>query len=195
MDMKVNGLDMGIMSEILARSKSGREKVLHEMEKIMKLPRKEISPLAPKIITLKVPVEKIREIIGPGGKIIKKIIFDTSADMQVEDDGTVTISADNMQAAEAARKMVEEIIADVEVGKIYKGKVMRIMNFGAFVEVLPGKEGLVHISHLAEKRVNKVEDVVSEGDELLVKCIEIDSQGRINLSHKEAIKSKSEKPK
>ncbi len=189
MDMKVKGLDLEIMKEVLERSKTGREHVLDEMEKIIKVSRDEISILAPRIITLKIAIDKIRDVIGPGGKIIKKIVADTSASMDVSDDGTVTISSDDSSAVAAAKKMVEELTTDVEVGKIYNGKVMRIMNFGAFVEVLPGKEGLVHISQFSEKRLNKVEDAVKEGDELLVKCVEIDKMGRVNLSHKDAVKN------
>ena len=150
-------------------------------------PREEISPYAPKIIQTCIHPDKIRDVIGPGGKIINKIIAETGVKIDIEDDGHVYISSPNQEAAQKALKIIEGITKDVEAGDIYTGKVVRIMNFGAFVEVLPGKEGLVHISKLAHHRVEKVEDVVQVGDEITVKVTEIDSQVRINLSHKYTI--------
>ena len=150
-------------------------------------PRKELKKYAPKITTLKVNPDKIKDIIGPGGKVIKKIVEETGAKIDIEDDGTVYIAAVNSESADKAIATIKGITAEPEVGKIYTGKVTRIMNFGAFVEFMPGREGLVHISQLAKERVEKVEDVVSVGDEIVVKLVEIDSKGRMNLSRKAAL--------
>ena len=147
-------------------------------------PRAELSAFAPKMIILKIPVDKIGALIGPGGKNIRRIIEETGAQVDVEDDGSVFVSGVDGKSVDRAKAMVEGVAAEIEVGKTYTGKVTRIMNFGAFVEVLPGKEGLVHISQLDTKRVERVEDVVKEGDQVTVKCVEIDSMGRVNLSRK-----------
>ena len=147
-------------------------------------PRKELSKYAPKITTIHVDPEKISKIIGPGGKTIKKIVEETGAKIDIEEDGRVYIAAVNSEEAAKAIDMINGITAEAEVGKVYTGKVTRLMAFGAFVEILPGKEGLVHISQLSTERVNKVEDVVSVGDEIVVKVTEIDQKGRINLSRK-----------
>ena len=144
-------------------------------------PRAELSPYAPRIITMKIDADKIRTVIGPGGKTINKIISETGVKMDIEDDGSIFIAAPDMESANAAKAQVELLTADVEVNKTYHGVVKRLMNFGAFIEVLPGKEGLLHISKLAKHRVEKVEDVLNEGDELDVVVYEIDNQGRINL--------------
>ncbi|MFH1096833.1 MAG: polyribonucleotide nucleotidyltransferase [Candidatus Desantisbacteria bacterium] len=189
-DIKVLGLSDEIVSKALFQAKQAREAILDIMEKTINKPSEEVSPYAPKIHILTIPVSKIRDLIGPGGKIIKGIIEETKAKINVSDDGTVVVSGPNHEAVNHALEIIASITAEVEVGKIYMGKVMRIMNFGAFVEVMPGKEGLVHISQLSTERVNRVEDVVSEGDELLVKLMEIDSQGRLNLSHKAALQEK-----
>ena len=151
-------------------------------------PRKQLKKYAPKITTIKVNPEKIKDIIGPGGKVIKKIVEDTGAQIDINDDGTVYIAAADSASADAAIKTIQDITAEPEVGKVYTGKVTRIMNFGAFVEFMPGREGLVHISQLAKERVEKVEDVVSVGDEIVVKLVEIDSKGRLNLSRKACLK-------
>ncbi|HHY08948.1 MAG TPA: S1 RNA-binding domain-containing protein, partial [Firmicutes bacterium] len=143
-------------------------------------------------ITLEIPVDKIRDVIGPGGKTIRKIIDETGVAIDIEDDGRVYIASTDGEGGKKALEMVERYVKDVEVGTTYMGKVKRIMNFGAFVEILPGKEGLVHISQLDRKRVNKVEDVVKVGDDVPVKVIEIDRQGRINLSRKEALPPEKE---
>ena len=147
-------------------------------------PRKELSQYAPKITTISVDPEKISKVIGPGGKMIKKIVEETGAKIDIDDSGKVFIAAVNSESAAKAIDMIHGIVADAEVGKVYTGKVTRLMNFGAFVEILPGKEGLVHISQLSTERVGKVEDVVSVGDEIVVKVTEIDQKGRINLSRK-----------
>ena len=187
MDIKVDGLNKEILEQALTQALKGRLFILDKMVAVISEPRKELSAYAPRIITLKVHQDKIRDIIGPGGKMIKKIIEISGAKIDIEDDGTVYIVSADQEKSAVAIKMIEDLTQDVEVGKIYMGTVKRLMNFGAFVEVLPGKEGLVHISHLAKGRVEKVEDVVSEGDKLEVKVIEIDKQGRINLSHKETL--------
>jgi polyribonucleotide nucleotidyltransferase len=152
--------------------------------------RKDISSLAPKISIIQIPTDKIKYVIGPGGKVIKKIIEDTKAEINIEDDGKVFVSGPNQESVNAALEMIGYLTADAEIGRNYNGKVTRLMNFGAFVEILPGKEGLVHISQLAEGRTEKVEDVVKEGDEIEVKVVEIDSMGRINLSRKAVLREK-----
>ncbi len=188
MDIKIDGINRDIFAAALEQAKQGRAFILGKMLEAIDAPRKEMSPYAPRIITLQINPDKIRDVIGPGGKIIKKIVEDTGVKMDVEDDGKIYIAAVDPQAAEKAVKIVESLVAEVEVGKTYVGKVTRLMNFGAFVEILPGKEGLVHISQLALERVNKVEDVVNVGDEVMVKVTEIDRQGRVNLSRKDVLK-------
>jgi len=151
-----------------------------------------VSGHAPRIITIKVKPEKIREIIGPGGKVIRGIIEATGVKMDVEDDGTVTIASSDEEASKKAIEMVQKIAAEAEVGKIYKGTVRKIVDFGAFVEIFPGTDGLVHISQLAPERVRRVQDVLKEGDEVMVKVLEIDRQGKIRLSRKEALQETSQ---
>lgn len=188
MDIKVDGLTKDILQAALAQAKKGRAFILGKMLECIAEPRKQLKKYAPKITTIKVNPEKIKDIIGPGGKIIKKIVEDTGAQIDINDDGTVYIAAADSESADVAIKTIQDITAEPEVGKIYTGKVTRIMNFGAFVEFMPGREGLVHISQLAKERVEKVEDVVSVGDEIVVKLVEIDSKGRLNLSRKACLK-------
>ena len=188
MDIKVDGLTKDILQAALAQAKKGRAFILGKMLECIAEPRKQLKKYAPKITTIKVNPEKIKDIIGPGGKIIKKIVEDTGAQIDINDDGTVYIAAADSASADAAIKTIQDITAEPEVGKVYTGKVTRIMNFGAFVEFMPGREGLVHISQLAKERVEKVEDVVSVGDEIVVKLVEIDSKGRLNLSRKACLK-------
>ncbi|WP_276691579.1 MULTISPECIES: polyribonucleotide nucleotidyltransferase [Acidaminococcus] len=188
MDIKVDGLTRDILQAALAQAKKGRAFILGKMLECISEPRKQLKKYAPKITTIKVNPEKIKDIIGPGGKVIKKIVEDTGAQIDINDDGTVYIAAADSASADAAIKTIQDITAEPEVGKIYTGKVTRIMNFGAFVEFMPGREGLVHISQLAKERVEKVEDVVSVGDEIVVKLVEIDSKGRLNLSRKACLK-------
>ncbi|HHZ17012.1 MAG TPA: polyribonucleotide nucleotidyltransferase [Clostridia bacterium] len=188
MDIKIPGIDRNILRDALEQARKGRLFILGKMLEVISEPRKELSPYAPRIITTTIDPEKIRDVIGPGGKMIKKIIDLTGVKIDIEDDGRVYIAAVDVEAGQQALQMIETLTKDVEVGGIYLGKVNRLMNFGAFVEILPGKEGLVHISQLAEGRVAKVEDAVSVGDEILVKVTEIDRQGRINLSRKEALR-------
>ncbi len=193
MDIKIKGVDREILSQALEQAKAGRTFILNKMLEALPEPRKEISPYAPRIISFTIHPDKIRDVIGQGGKIIKKIVEETGAKIDIEDDGRVFISAIDSEAGERAAKIIHSLTQDIQVGKIYQGKVVRIMDFGAFVEVipgvlgLPGKDGLVHISQLDIGRVAKVEDVVKVGDEILVKATGIDKQGRLNLSRKEAL--------
>lgn len=184
MDIKIDGINKEIFKQALAQAKRGREHIMGIMLDCIAEPRKELSKYAPKITTIHVDPEKISKIIGPGGKTIKKIVEETGAKIDIEEDGRVYIAAVNSEEAVKAIDMINGITAEAEVGKVYTGKVTRLMAFGAFVEILPGKEGLVHISQLSTERVNKVEDVVSVGDEIVVKVTEIDQKGRINLSRK-----------
>ncbi|MDR3551659.1 MAG: polyribonucleotide nucleotidyltransferase [Clostridia bacterium] len=188
MDLKIDGLTPAIIREALDKTRAARIYILDEvMLKTIDKPREELSPYAPKMITTRIEVDKIREVIGTGGKVIQKICADCDCKIDIEEDGRIFIAAVNSENGDRALKMIEAIAKDPEVGAIFKGKVTRLMTFGAFVEIAPGKEGLVHISRLDLKRVEKVEDVVKVGDEVMVKLIEIDSQGRLNLSRKDAI--------
>ena len=182
MDIKVHGLSREILETALRQAKVGRMHIMGIMLEELPEPRKELSKYAPRIISMQVPVDKIRVIIGSGGKTINKIISDTGAKIDIDDDGNVFIASPNLESLEAAKSMIEGLIEEVEVGKVYTGKVVRLMNFGAFVEVLPGKDGLLHISKICKARVEKVEDMLNIGDTVTVKCVEIDSQGRVNLS-------------
>ena len=190
LDIKTSGISLELLGRALDQAREGRLHILKKMIEAISQPRPEISKHAPKIIHMSVDPEKIRDIIGPGGRVIRGIVADTGAEINVEDDGRVLIAAVNAEAGEKAYNMVRDIIAEVEVGKIYSGKVKRVLKFGAFVEVLPGKEGLVHISELSDERVRRVEDVLKEGDIVTVKCIEIDRQKRVNLSKRAADKEK-----
>lgn len=188
MDIKIHGLTKEIIKEALEKTRDARYYILDEvMLPVISEPRDHLSPYAPKITTLKIDVEKIRDLIGPGGKMIQKIIAETGATIDVEEDGTVYVASPDQASGEKAVKMVTDVTREPEVGDIYTGRVTKLMPFGCFVEFLPGKEGLVHISKLDRKRVEKVEDVVAEGDEIVVKVIEFDKQGRINLSRKDAL--------
>ncbi|MGI6128892.1 MAG: polyribonucleotide nucleotidyltransferase [bacterium] len=191
MDIKVAGITMDILRQAMAQAKQGRLFILKKMLAVIPSPRDDISPYAPRMLTMEIDPDKIRDVIGPGGKTIRKIIEETGVQIDIEDDGRVFITAQDEEAAQDAAKKIEILTKDVEVGGIYLGKVTRILNFGAFVEILPGKEGLVHISQLALDRVTKVEDVVNIGDEVMVKVTEIDRQGRINLSRKELLKAQN----
>ena len=192
MDIKISGVTQGIMAEALEQALKGRLFILDKMRECIAKPRPELSRYAPRIITMEIPVDKIRDVIGPGGKIIRDIIAKTGVEIDIEDDGRVYIASTDEEGGAKAQKLIERYVKDVEVGETYLGVVKRIMNFGAFVEILPGKEGLVHISQLENRRVRKVEDVLNVGDEVLVKVVEIDRQGRINLSRKEALAEEKE---
>lgn len=189
-DIKVDGLTYDIIEQAFEHTRKGRLQIINDVIlKTIAEPRKELSVYAPKIITTSINPDKIRDVIGPGGKMINKIIDETGVKIDIEDDGSVYIFSTDAEAGQKALKMIEGIAKDVEPGQVFMGKVMRVTAFGAFVEFLPGKEGLVHISKLDNKRVAKVEDVVNVGDEILVKVMEIDKQGRINLSRKDAMES------
>lgn len=188
MDIKVDGLSYEIIRQAFELTRQGRIHIINDVIlKAIPAPRKELSDYAPKIITTNIDPEKIRDVIGPGGKMINKIIADTGVKIDIEEDGRVYIMTPDAAAAQKALKIIQGIAKDIEPGEVYMGKVVRITTFGAFVELLPGKDGLVHISKLDKKRVEKVEDVVNIGDEILVKVMEIDKQGRINLSRKDAM--------
>jgi polyribonucleotide nucleotidyltransferase len=187
MDIKINGITPEICRDALLQAHDARMHILGKMTEVISASREELSPYAPRITTIKIPVDKIRDVIGSGGKVIRQITAETGTEINIEDDGTIQIAATSGEAAQKAIAWIEGLTKDVEVGKEYMGKVTRIMNFGAFVEILPGKEGLVHISQLADYRVPRVEDVVSIGDELMVVVTEIDRMGRVNLSRRAAM--------
>ncbi len=184
MDIKISGINRAILKQALAQAYDGRMFIMNAMLKAIPEPRKELSPYAPRVEQLKIDVDKIKDVIGSGGKTIKKIIELTGVEIDVEETGVVHVLSTDAEAAQRAIKMIEDIVKEPEVGEIYEGTVVKIMDFGAFVNILPGKDGLVHISQLDKKRVNKVEDVVHVGDKVRVKLVEIDKQGRLNLSMK-----------
>lgn len=190
MDIKVHGLSRDILLAALKQAHEGRLFILGKIAECIDKPADHLSPYAPKIITITIPVEKIRDVIGTGGKTINKIISETGVKMDVEEDGHVYIASTDEEAAQKAKKMVESLTHEVKAGEVYLGRVTRLMKFGAFVEILPGKEGLVHVSQLALQRIEKPEDVIHEGDEIMVKVTEIDDKGRINLSRKVLLQEK-----
>jgi polyribonucleotide nucleotidyltransferase len=192
MDIKITGVSHDIMGRALEQARQGRLHILHHMEEILRAPRQNLSTYAPRILQVNVHKDKVREVIGPGGKTIRGIIEATGVTIDVEDDGTVRIaSADEISAQEAMR-MIQELTQEAEVGRIYLGTVRKIMDFGAFVEIFPGTDGLLHISQISDKRVEKVTDELREGDQVLVKVLEVDRNGRIKLSHKEAVRDREE---
>ncbi|MDR1136388.1 MAG: polyribonucleotide nucleotidyltransferase [Clostridiales Family XIII bacterium] len=187
MDIKVHGLSKQILQDALTQAHEGRMHIMGKMMEEIRVPREELSAYAPRIISMQIDVDDIRTVIGPGGKTINKIIADTGVKIDIDDTGLIYIAAPDMASAEKGVSAIELLLKDVEVGEVYEGKVTRLMNFGAFIEVLPGKEGLLHISRMENRRVEKVEDVVSVGDIVKVKVYEIDNQGRINLTRKELL--------
>ncbi|WP_350346168.1 polyribonucleotide nucleotidyltransferase [Heyndrickxia faecalis] len=193
MDIKIAGLSREILEEALQQARKGRMQILDHMMSTISKTRDHLSVYAPKILTMTIHPDKIRDVIGPSGKQINKIIDETGVKIDIEQDGTIFISSTDEEANNKAKKLIEDIVREVEVGKVYLGKVKRIEKFGAFVEIFNGKDGLVHISELAEERVRKVEDVVKIGDEILVKVTDIDSHGRINLSRKAVLKEQQKK--
>src|SRR5690625_414341 len=193
MDIKIEGLSKQILEESLMQAKTGRMHILESMLATIKEPKTELSQYAPKILTMKIKPEKIRDVIGPSGKQINQIIEETGVKIDIEQDGSVFISSTNAEMNEKTKKIISDLVREVEVGELYLGTVKRIEKFGAFVELFKGKDGLVHISELAEERTNKVEDVVSIGDQIMVKVKEIDNQGRVNLSRKAVLKDEKEK--
>lgn len=188
MDIKVTGLDRDLMKTALQQAKEGRLHILGEMDKALATPRAEISQHAPRIVTLTVPKDKIRDVIGPGGKVIREIIDKTGVSIDINDDGLVSIASSDAAAAQKAVEFVQNLTQEVKVGKIYLGKVKKIVDFGAFVEIFPGTDGLVHISQICDRRIKNVSDEIQEGDEIKVKVIDVDQQGKVKLSRKEALK-------
>jgi len=188
MDIKIKGVSIDIMRQALAQAREARLHVLEKMAETIKGPRPTLSPYAPRFVTIKIRPEKIREIIGPGGKVIRGIQEKTGAKIDVEDDGKVTIFSSSNDAAQAALAMIQDICREVELDRVYVGKVKSIKEFGAFVEVIPGTEGLLHISQIAENRIRTVNDVLTEGDTVVVKVIEIDGNGKMRLSRKAALR-------
>lgn len=184
MDIKISGIDEDILKRALAQAREGRLHILGEMRKVIDKPRESLSPYAPMIINMMINPDKIREVIGTGGKVINKIIDETGVKIDIDNDGKVSILSNDQEMCMKAKAIIEGIVAEPEVGKTYSGKITKIMQFGAFVEILPGKEGLLHISQMDKQRVAKVEDLFKEGDSVEVKLTEIDSQGRLNLSRK-----------
>jgi len=185
LDIKISGVSLEILEEALVKAKKARALVLQEMAKAIEKPRPKLSSYAPNISILSIPLEKIGEIIGPGGKIIKRIIKETGVEIDIDDmEGKVTISSKDEKKTQLALKMIKDIIKEPKVGEVYLGKVKRVTDFGAFVEIMPGKEGLLHISELSDKFVKNVSDVVKVGDEVRVRLISIDEWGRLNLSKK-----------
>jgi polyribonucleotide nucleotidyltransferase len=185
MDIKIQGITKEIMSTALDQAKDARLHILGEMNKVIDAPREEMSEWAPTIITFKIDPEKIRDVIGKGGSVIRAMTEETGATIDLDNDGTVKIASVDGASGREAKRRIDLITADVEVGRIYDGKVVRLMDFGAFVTILPGKDGLVHISQISNERVEKVSDKLSEGDEVKVKVLEVDRQGRVRLSMKE----------
>jgi polyribonucleotide nucleotidyltransferase len=194
LDLKIKGLPLDVVKETLGVAEKTRLYILDVMDKALPEPRKELSKYAPKVSAIWIPREKIGAVIGPGGKVIRNLQETTNTKIDIEDTtGKVMIAGDTREHVEEARRMIEELVQEVEVGKIYTGKVVKTTTFGAFVEILPGKEGLVHISELALERVRNVEDVVKVGDKIAVKVIGIDEQGKIRLSRKALLRGSSTK--
>lgn len=187
MDIKCRGVDGAILTKALGQAREGRIHILSKMNEILPIARTELSPYAPRIITINIKPDRIRDVIGPGGKVIRSIVERTGASIDVEDDGTIHVASADHDAAQMAIEIIRELTQEAEIGKIYIGKVKKITDFGAFVEILPGQDGLVHISHICDRRIKSVSDVLSEGDECVVKVLDIDAQGKIRLSRKEAL--------
>lgn len=191
MDIKIAGIDRKILQDALQQAKEGRLFILDKMNEAISAPRPNLSKYAPKIIIININPDKIRDVIGAGGKIINKIIEETGVKIDIEQDGRVFIGSSDEEMIQKARSIIEGLVREVQVGEIYVGTVRRIEKFGAFVELIPGKDGLVHISQLSTERVAKVEDVVAVGDTITVKVTEIDQQGRVNLSRKAVLTSET----
>ena len=184
MDLKTTGIGFDVIAKALEQARQGRLFILSRMEEALASPREQLSPYAPRILTIKVHKDKLREIIGPGGKMIRKIQEESGSSSDIEDDGTVKIASVDEEAGRIAMEMIKALIEEPEIGRVYEGIVRRVVPFGAFVEILPGKDGLLHISELENRRVAKVEDVVNEGDKVRVKVINIDDEGKVRLSRK-----------
>ncbi len=191
MDMKIEGITIEVMRRALQQAKDGRLHILGKMLETLPLPRKTLNPFAPRIITMQINPDKIKDVIGSGGKVIRSIVEQTGAKIDIEDSGIINIASSDEAAANKAKEIIRGIVQEAEVGKLYMGKVRKIMDFGAFVEIFPGTDGLLHISQISERRLEKVTDELHEGDEVLVKVLEIDRQGKIRLSRKEAMREKA----
>ncbi len=190
MDMKIEGITIDVMRTALQQAKQGRLHILGKMLETLSAPRKNLNPFAPRIISMQINPDKIKDVIGSGGKVIRSIVEQTGAKIDIEDSGVINIASSDEAAANKAKEIIRGIVQEAEVGKLYMGKVRKIMDFGAFVEIFPGTDGLLHISQISEKRLEKVTDELKEGDEVLVKVLEIDRQGKIRLSRKEAMREK-----
>ncbi len=188
MDIKIAGVDRDIMAGALEQAREARLHILDKMGQALSAPRKEISQYAPRIITITINKDKIRDIIGPGGKMIRSITERTGCKIEIQDDGRIDIASTDESAAQEAVRIIKELTAEAELGKIYLGKVVRVVNFGAFVEILPGVEGLLHISEIEDRRIGEVRDVLDEGDQTTVKVVDIDGQGRVRLSRRAALR-------
>ncbi|MDE2322338.1 MAG: polyribonucleotide nucleotidyltransferase [candidate division NC10 bacterium] len=192
LDIKTQGITPSLMPKALDQARRARLHILDQMDRAIAEPRPNMSAYAPRIITLMIPVDKIRDVIGPGGKVIRGIVADSGAKIDVSDDGRIEIASVDEEAAQKALSIISKIVEVPEVGKVYQGKVVKIMDFGAFVQILPGTDGLLHISQIAEHRVKRVEDILSEGDEVMVKVIDVDKNGKIRLSRKEVVQSETQ---
>ncbi len=191
MDIKIDGITEEIMKVALTQARDGRRHILGEMAKVIDAPRSEMSTYAPRLFTMKIHPDKIRDVIGKGGVTIRAITEETGAIIDIADDGTITIASNNQANADAAKKRIEQITSDVEPGRIYEGKVAKLMDFGAFVTILPGRDGLVHVSQISNERVERVADKLKEGDTVRVKVLEVDKQGRIRLSIKAVLEDEA----
>jgi polyribonucleotide nucleotidyltransferase len=189
MDIKVDGLTRQILEEALDQARRGRLHILDKMDAVMAQPRDELSIHAPRIVTVQVKPDKIRDIIGPGGKTIRAIQEQTGAKIDIDDGGTVSIASSNGRSLEQAQQLIAGLLVEPEVGQYYSGIVKKIVEIGAFVEIIPGTDGLLHISEVARERIRAVEDVLNEGDEVVVKCIKVDRDGKIRLSRKDALEA------
>ncbi len=192
MDIKIDGITEEIMRLALAQAREGRLHILGEMQKVISQPRAEMSEFAPRLLTMKIHPDKIREVIGKGGSTIQAITKETGTQIDIQDDGTIVIASVNAAAAKAAKDRIEQITSDVEPGRIYEGRVAKLMDFGAFVTIAPGKDGLVHVSQISHERVEKVSDKLKEGEIVKVKVLEVDKQGRIRLSMKAVLEDSTD---
>jgi len=192
MDIKITGITREVFQQALEQARQARMAILSTMDRTMGSPRDAISRFAPRILTITINKDKIRDVIGPGGKMIRSITERTGCKIEIHDDGRIDIASTDETAAKQAVEIIRELTAEAELGKTYVGKVVRVVNFGAFVEILPGVEGLLHISEIADRRIGEVRDVLDEGDEAVVKVIDIDGQGRVRLSRRAAMRERGE---
>jgi polyribonucleotide nucleotidyltransferase len=188
MDIKITGINAQILAEALQQAKQGRMFLLDKMEEVINTPREEINEYAPRILTINIPTEKIREVIGPGGKMIRSIVEKTGAKIDIEDSGRINIASANLDAANAAIQMIEDLTAEAEMGKTYLGKIVKFLDFGAIVEIMPGVDGLLHVSEIADHRIRDPRDVLRDGQQVLVKVINIDPSGKVKLSRRAALR-------